>query len=197
MQDREFDGNLIQDALTAVGELLAAEDARATIVVTGGATLNLLGIVQRTTGDVDVIARARQDENGSVRLDQPEPFPPALDRAVRTVARDLGLATDWMNAEVGSQWSQGLPPWIMDEIEWRNYGGALDVGLVGRRTLVSLKLFAAVDQGRESVHFQDLLRLGPDDSELEEARSWVVEQDAAPGWSEAVDGTIADVKRNR
>lgn len=120
----ELDRKALRHALTAVGELLANENESVAIVVTGGATLSLLGIVDRATSDVDVIARAGRGEDGAVELEPPEPFPDALERAIHTVARDFELDEDWMNAVVGMQWSQGLPPWFRDEIEWTNYGAA-------------------------------------------------------------------------
>lgn len=192
----ELDREALRHALTAVGELLANENESVAIVVTGGATLSLLGIVDRATSDVDVIARARRGEAGTLELEPPEPFPDALERAIRTVARDFELDEDWMNAVVGMQWSQGLPPWFGEEIEWTNYGGGLDVGAVGRRTLIALKLFAAVDQGPKSIHFDDLQQLVPSDTELDEARDWVLTQDAAPRWSEMVDEVVAHAKRH-
>ncbi|MFP3948181.1 MAG: hypothetical protein ACLFWG_05575, partial [Longimicrobiales bacterium] len=74
----ELDPDRIRRALSAVGELLEADGERIAVVVTGGATLNLLGILERTTTDVDVIARAEPDEEGSFRLREAEPFPPVL-----------------------------------------------------------------------------------------------------------------------
>lgn len=70
----------IERALGAVGELLEAEGEEVGVVLVGGATLNLLGIVQRTTRDVDVIARASRDGDGGPRLAQAEPFPEPLER---------------------------------------------------------------------------------------------------------------------
>ena len=49
----------IERALRAVGELLTAERAEVGIIVVGGTALNLLGIVERTTRDVDVLAIVR------------------------------------------------------------------------------------------------------------------------------------------
>jgi hypothetical protein len=175
----QFDRGRIEAALGAVGDLLGARGATADVVVVGGATLNLLGIVSRTTRDVDVIAQAYRDDAGTLRLVHAEPFPPELDDATCTVARDLGLDPGWMNAAVGKQRSQGLPPGIEQDLEWRRYG-ALHVGLVGRRTLIALKLLAAVDQGPRSVHMQDLLVLAPTDGELELAVEWVETQDGSP-----------------
>lgn len=192
-----MDKNAIQKALTAVGELLAAQQEWVAIVVTGGATLNLLGIVERVTSDVDVIARAYRKESGEMVLEQAEPFPAVLLKAIRTVARDFGLDPFWLNAGVGKQWSQGLPPGTAEGLTWKNYGEGLDVGLVGRDTLIALKLFAAVDKGPRSVHYQDLLRLNPTDEELGKAQQWVATQDAADTWPELVQTTTDNVRDAR
>lgn len=186
----------IEAALHAVGDLLAAGGERAAIIVVGGATLNLLGIVQRTTRDVDVIARVVRDEAGDLRLANAEPFPDSLQHAIRTVARDFGLADDWMNADVGKQWTQGFPPRMLEEVTWRPYG-ALEVGLVGRRTLIALKLFAAVDCGVASVHGRDLRALAPDDGEWEEAAAWVATQDAAEAFPALIREVVEHVRRDR
>jgi hypothetical protein len=192
-----MDTSGIREALQALGELLAADGEQFAVVVTGGATLNLLGVVRRATGDVDVIARAERDHAGALSLRAAEPFPPALRNAIRTVARDLDLAEDWMNADVGKQWAQGLPPGTAEGLTWEGFGGGLDVGLVGRQTLIALKLFAAVDRGAASVHMQDLKALEPSDDELDRAREWVLTQDAALSWPGLVTEMIEHVRANR
>src|SRR5260221_355478 len=48
----------VSEALTLVGELLAAEGHEYAVTILGGAALNLLGIVERTTTDVDILAFA-------------------------------------------------------------------------------------------------------------------------------------------
>lgn len=185
----------IEAALTAAGELLRANGDEVAIVVVGGATMNLLGLVHRSTSDVDVIARAYHDGSGVLRLFPAEPFPESLQAAIRTVARDFAIPPNWMNAEVGAQWAHGLPSWILEDITWRSYS-SLDVGLVGRRTLIALKLFAAVDSGPRSVHMQDLLALAPTDAELDESRRWVATQDAYEGFPAMVDQMIEHVRRH-
>ena len=192
-----FHAKELEAALRALGELLAAADEPAAVVVVGGATLNLLGVVRRATNDVDVIARVSRDEDGALRLERAEPFPPGLALGIRTVARDFGLSEDWMNAAVEAQWTTGLPPGLLEDTTWRNYGGGLDVGLVGRQTLIALKLFAAADGGRLSVHLQDLEALAPTSAELESAALWVRAQDAAPEWTSIVQDVIRHVERNR
>ena len=188
---------VLDPALAAVGELLEKERTEVALVVVGGATLNLLGLIDRTTQDVDVIARA-ENPIGVVpaRLGPPDPLPDVLQRAILRVARDFGLAPDWINTAIARQWSQGLPPWLPHDITWRRYGG-LHVGLVGRRTLVALKLFAAVDQSVRSVHGQDLLALNPSDEELDEAAAWVETQDASDSFPRLVTEVVEHVRQHR
>ncbi len=114
----------------------------------------------------------------------PEPLPEVLVDAVERVARDYALPSDWLNTAVAMQWRTGLPDRFVEEVEWRRFG-ALDVGFAGRSSIIALKLFAAVDQGSESVHFQDLVALDPLESELEDAADWVARQDPAPGFAAA------------
>jgi len=195
MQD--LDRNDIDMLLQAVGELLEAEGEHIGIVVVGGASLNLLGLVPRTTQDVDVIASVRPAEDPAVSvLEQPDPLPEPLTRAIATVARDFDLSQDWMNTEIAAQWLQGLPPTLPKDITWKTYG-ALRVGLAGRQTLITLKLFAAADRGPTSVHYQDLVRLQPANEELEEAALWVRTQDASKDFATFVDQVIERVRRDR
>lgn len=189
--------DVLERALSAVGELMTAEKTEVALVVVGGASLNLLGLIDRTTQDVDVIALAT-DPIGVVPalLAQPDPLPDALQRAILRVARDFGLAPDWINTAIARQWSQGLPPWLPHDISWRRYGG-LHVGLVGRRTLIALKLFAAVDQSVRSVHAQDLLALKPSDAELDEAAAWVSLQDASDAFPRLIGEVVEHVREHR
>jgi len=187
----------LEPALAAVGELLEKEHEEIALVVVGGATLNLLGLIDRTTQDVDVIARAAEPIGAvPARLAPPDPLPEALQRAILRVARDFGLAPDWINTAIARQWSQGLPPWLPHDITWRRYGG-LHVGLVGRRTLIALKLFATVDQTVRSVHAQDLLALNPSDEELDEAAAWVATQDASDSFPRLVTEVVEHVRQHR
>jgi len=190
------DVSLITRALDAVGELLEEEGEEVAIVVVGGTALNLLGVVERATFDVDVIARAEGLTAGTLLLRPASPLPEALNRAAARVARDFGLDPSWMNSEVSAQWSQGLPPITLEETTWRTFGG-LTVGLAGRRPMVALKLFAAVDRGPRSVHLQDLLILAPTDEELDQAADWVKRQDASPNFAGMVEEVIRHVRQRR
>lgn len=190
-----MDPDDLDTALSAVGELLASDGFDESIVVVGGAALSLLGLVPRATRDVDVIARALNSEPDAVdarrpmRLVRPDPLPDHLVRAVATVARDFGLRSNWMNTDVALQWRSGLPPGMNEDLSWRRYDG-LNVGLAGRRGLIPLKLFAAVDDGPRGVHFQDLVKVRPTRQELDQAAQWVKTQDASSIFIQMVDEVV-------
>jgi hypothetical protein len=92
----------IEELLAAVGDHLEDAGATASVVVVGGAALNVLGCVERSTRDVDIIAMGAS--TGDTRqLLPPDPLPPELKDAIARVARDFGLASGWMNTEVARQ----------------------------------------------------------------------------------------------
>lgn len=196
MLTRDFqDSREIERALRLVGDLLEAGGYRYHIVVVGGAAVNLLGLVSRATTDVDILAQASPDARGVLRLLPPDqPMPEPVVAAARTVAGDLGLDPQWLNAGPASQWQTGLPPGLEEGVAWRTYGG-LSVGLTNRRDLVFLKLYAAADDtGPRSVHFQDLIALSPADEELDAAAAWIRGQDPGPDFNRIVTEVIKHVR---
>lgn len=101
----------IEKALDALGELLTAGGTEFGIVVLGGAALNLLGIVERTTRDVDVLAITSSTlDAGLPLLTPPEPLPEPLKRAIDRVARDFRIPEDWVDTTMGLKLQTGLPP---------------------------------------------------------------------------------------
>jgi hypothetical protein len=179
--------------LQRVGEILQDGGKELGIVIVGGAALNLLGVIRRTTVDVDVIALARSTRaGGRPILIEPRGLPAELAEAAARVARDFGLPPRWVNTDVASQWRTGLPPGLVERVEWRRYGG-LNVGIPGRPDLIALKLHAAVDNDPQSRHVQDLVALRPSREELNTAGNWVRAQDAGAGFSRIVDQVIDHV----
>lgn len=182
-------------ALRAVGELLAYERVEASIVVIGGSALILLGIVERATTDVDVVA-IRRDDGAATAIGPPDPLPEPLQRAIERVAEDFGLPTHWLNTMAGLQWQTGLPPGLEGRIEWREFGG-LRVGLASRYDLIFLKLYAAADDvGPESVHYQDLLALQPTRAELRAAAGWISGQDTSDVFRDIVEEVVGRVQED-
>ena len=177
-----------------VGELLEGAGESYAIAIIGGAALSLLGVVERTTRDVDVLAFAtRSGRRAWALTPPPRPLPVVLADAIRTVGRDLGLAEDWLNVGPALQWKAGLPPGLVGRITWKRYR-ALRVGVVGRTDLVCFKLFAAADDGPEGRHARDLAALAPTDAELRQAARWVKTQDATAEFSAIVDEVVRHVR---
>lgn len=185
--------------IQALGDLLARAGEEAHLVVVGGVAILLRGVRARPTGDVDVLARGELTAGGGLRFVPPDPLPSAVQSAVARVARDFGLPSDWLNTVVAKQWRQrvfALPPGLIEETTWYTLGG-LHMGIAGRRALIALKLYAAVDAGPRSVHTQDLLALAPAEFELSEATAWVAAQDASPEFATMLEQAIAYVRANR
>lgn len=197
----DFHGeNDVSEALRLVGEILAAQGLEYAVTILGGAALNLLGIVERTTSDVDILGFAvpkhGEAPNQSTVQEPPRPMPEPLVRAAETVARDLGLDPHWLNTGPALQWRVGLPPGLPQRVEWREYPG-LWVGVVSRYDLIFFKLFAAADStGTGSVHYQDLMALHPSDGELTDAAAWVATQDASPQFAGVLDVVVRQVRHN-
>lgn len=164
-------------------------------MVVGGTALNQLGIVERVTRHVDVIATATLHRDGAPgKIQPPDPLPQALTDTIGIVARDLGLPSEWLNTTVAGQWATGLPPGFAMRVMWKQYGN-LWVGLAGRLDLISLKLYAAADDvSPASRHFADLLALRPAADELAAARTWISEtQDSSPSMHAALERITAHV----
>ena len=178
-------------ALEALGELLAARNQSYECVVAGGASLAALGVLVRVTGDVDVMAV--RDADGEITL-APPAFPPFLATAIREVAREFNLPAQWMNTQMAAGLKAGMPPGFAERLTWQQFGG-LQVGFVGRRDLIALKLEAASDDpphGRTDVHLGDLVTLGATLKELDEAAQWVLKVNVDPRRND----TIAWVKQH-
>jgi hypothetical protein len=190
----KLDRQAVDELLAAVGAHLESRGQAAAIVVVGGSSLAIQGWVERTTRDVDVIARAESGEHGWI-LRPPDPLPAELVEAIGRVARDYRLPSDWLNTAVGAQWAAGFPEGFSEELDWRRYG-SLTVGFAGRSSLIALKLFAAVDQGVRSVHYQDLIALRPTPGELTRAADWVITQDAGEVFRSLVEEVLEHVRRD-
>lgn len=169
-----FSPNQLNEALSLLAEEMQAKSiSRHELVVCGGSAILALEISQRTTRDVDIIAKL--DEQ--MRLAEPSPLSPELIHAAENVRRLLDLPDDWLNTGPSSQLKAGLPEGFLDRLVPVEFGPALRVHYTGRYDLIHLKLFALVDQG-PGKHLQDLNALAPTKDELLAAARWVITQDA-------------------
>lgn len=164
------------DLLGALGEQLTAQRECFTIAVVDGSALLALGLISRTTRDVDVLAIVDGEE-----LISAQPLPAALVGAAQTVARDFGLSEDWLNPGPTSLLDLGLPEGFFERAQHRHYGSGLEVLFASRVDQIHLKLYATVDQGAGK-HLNDLRTLAPTERELLDAASWSQTHDPSDGY---------------
>jgi hypothetical protein len=164
--------------LVALGEQLAARGERYELVVIGGSGLLALGLIERTTKDVDIVALRSGDE-----LEGADPLPDGLRVARDLVARDFSLPTEWLNPGPTELLRFGLPDGFVDRLERRDFGRGLVVYLASRYDQIHFKLYAAVDQG-PGKHETDLRALAPTEAELIAAARWSRSHDPSPGYAE-------------
>src|SRR5215469_8244425 len=146
--------------LDALAQQLAAAQARFELVIVGGSGLLALGVVERATRDVDLVALRSDSE-----LRKPVPLPTALRIARDRVARDFSLPEDWLNTGPADLLDFGLPEGFIDRLETHSYGDYLAVYFASRFDQIHFKFYAAVDQG-PGKHSEDLEALAPTREEL-------------------------------
>jgi len=157
------------------------------LIVVGGSGLIAINAVSRVTQDVDVVAL----EVDGV-LVSADPLPEAVSAAAATVARDLGLKPDWLNAGPTGLLVHGLPDGFADRLTSRDFGDALRVSFASRVDQVFLKLYAAADR-REPRDFDDLRRLAPTPEELHAAARWARTHNMPGPFDDAMARALADL----
>lgn len=166
--------------LSALGEQLTAAGQRYELVIIGGSGLLALGLIERSTRDVDLLALRSGDELGSAK-----PLPAALGAARDRVARDFSLPSDWLNPGPTALLEFGLPEGFTARLERRDYGDSLTVYFASRYDQIHFKLYALVDQG-PGKHEADLLALSPNEDELLAAARWSRSHDPSQGYAQVL-----------
>jgi hypothetical protein len=166
--------------LEALAEQLEARGSSYHLIVVGGSALLALGLVDRPTKDVDVVAVSDGES-----LMRPSPLPADLVAARDTVARDFGLPTSWLNDGPASLLDFGLPDGFMARADRRLYGAGLTVSFASRFDQIHFKLYATVDQGTGK-HERDLRQLDPSRDELIEAARWTRTHDPSEGYLQSL-----------
>lgn len=177
----------LDDALSALGEQLALAQERFHLVVIGGSGLIAIHAVSRATRDVDVLAI---EKDGT--LVSADPLPAAVSEAAATVARDLGLGTNWLNAGPAGLMDLGLPTGFVGRLTSRDYAESLRVSFASRLDQVFFKLYAAADR-REPRDFDDLRWLAPTDDELRAAARWARTRNMPGPFDDAMSRALSDL----
>jgi|ERR1700686_841754 hypothetical protein len=168
--------SLLEESLAVLGESLADRGMAFEIVAVGGGSLLLLGLISRPTADLDIVAFLEAGH-----YVKPAILPAELADVARATARVMGIREDWINLGPAALLDFGLPDGFAERTVERRYG-SLVVQLAGRRDQVFLKLYAAVDQGPSSKHFQDLAALSASSEELLDAARWTMTHDPSAGF---------------
>lgn len=173
----------INDALSALGTRLEAMGAsELEIVVIGGAALSVLGFVDRSTRDVDVLALGvRTPDSVAPLLITSRPLPDALRTTAQGVQRDLGLREDWLNAGPTDLLDHGLSAGFAERLTEQRFGARLLVHFPALEDLIALKVCAATDTG-VGRHTQDLTALDATPTELLAGARWARSQDPSTGF---------------
>jgi len=162
-----LDKATIENLLTALGrQIESMKEEPIDIVICGGASLNVLGQVRRTTRDIDIIGIIERKKSGKFNVIEavlPQWF---LDAAER-VRKDFGLPVNWINTEPTSVVRLGLPRNFEERLIKKRYSKALCVYYVSRLDQIHLKLYASADRGGH--HIDDLMELNPSSKEIKQA----------------------------
>ena len=181
MQNSINQANLDKALTLLAGRLDLAQSEPVRLIVCGGSALIAMGLRQRTTRDMDVVAMM----NATHELVSPDPLPDFLLTAAEQVARDLGLFEGWLNngpsRGEGGLFQMGLPIGFVGRLTEKKYGPRLAVHFIGRLDQIHFKLYAAADQ-RDGTHLNDLKALHPSAAELETAARWAMTHDVSEGF---------------
>jgi hypothetical protein len=166
----------LDGVLGSLGEQLQARGVSFELAVIGGSALQALGLVERVTRDVDVVALV---SDGA--LTPAKPLPTDIRETSERVAADFGLAADWLNSGPGELVKWGLPAGFLSRVQTRHYGPGLTVHFASRLDQIHFKLYAMVDQGAGR-HEADLRTLNPSRDELLVAAKWTMTHDPSEGF---------------
>ena len=176
MKEKTIDFSKLKSALDLLNEqLLLMDSPPVNLVVCGGSALIAMGLVARTTQDVDVLATFT--DSGLI---DPEPFPDALLKAARQTGDLLKLPDNWLNCGPADLFRMGLPEGFVERLIKYPVGEALCIYFTARLDQIYFKFYASVDRG--GYHINDLQKLNPSADELTDAAKWCMTQDVSEGF---------------
>ena len=184
--NRILDKAKIEESLHLLGELLNRRHAGPfRLIVCGGSALLVCGLRAEATKDVDILAFFGKNSEIQTANSMPED----LEKAAQSVAGQMNLDWNWLNAGPSSIVNPhlpnlGLPEGFASRLTEKKYGPMLNVYFIGRLDQIHFKLYASVDRGGPSYHLDDLMHLDPTEEELMAAAKWSTSQDPSPEYSQ-------------
>jgi hypothetical protein len=162
----------IERALTTLSRRMAlsgAEDLE--VLCCGASALCALGLLSRTTLDVDVLGIITDD----TEVVPCEHFSPEMESAIEASGRELGLPGDWFNGGASTLLQRSLPTGALERSRKhrKEFGPCLVVRFLDRMDQVALKLFAAMDPKDGQRHLKDLEEISPTRDEIRHAIGWM------------------------
>jgi hypothetical protein len=127
------------------------------VLCCGASALCVLGLLSRSTMDVDVLGVVVRD----LDLEPCEVFPGEMERAIANAGLELGLDEDWFNGSASRLLERGVPE------------GTLERSLAHRRSFgpcLTIRFLDPVDGVR---HLKDLEEISPDAGEISHALRWI------------------------
>lgn len=162
----------IEHALAVLGRRMALDGAPdIEVLCCGASALCVLGLLSRSTMDVDVLGVVVRDRD----LDPCEVFPVEMERAIANAALELGLADDWFNGSASRLLERGVPEGTLERslAHRKAFGPCLTVRFLDRKDQVALKLFASMDPVDGIRHLRDLEEISPQADEISHALVWM------------------------
>jgi hypothetical protein len=170
----------IANLLTALGKQIEfMKKGPIQIVVCGGASMNVLGQINRTTKDIDVLGILKREKSGKLKTEEAV-FPSWFIEATNRVKKDFDLPDNWINAEPASLVRLGLPKGFERRLKKIPYGRSFSVCYTSRLDQIHFKLYASADRG--GYHINDLLLLNPKNEEIKQAARWCMTHDVSAGF---------------
>jgi hypothetical protein len=179
----------LNKALETLGSYLCDKELKYELAAIGGGALLLLGRIIRPTRDLDIVALLDKNE-----LFSADPLPAPLLQAIKEVGLALKLPEDWINSAPADLWKMGLPEGFQGRLYPFHFGG-LTLYCASRFDQICFKLYASVDQGPDSKHFDDLKRLQPSQEELKKAALWCQTHDVSEEFAKCLAEAIQELEK--
>lgn len=181
----------LDSILIQLNDLIGLETEKCfELIVCGGSALIALGLVNRATKDIDIVARIAHG-----RIIDPAPLPEELVKTAAKLARFSGLPADWLNTGPADLYRMGLPQGFAQRLVTRVIGASLILHYISRFDQIHFKLYAAIDRG--GYHITDLLALAPSDEEITQAAKWTLTHDVSSGFREMLEFLLRELDYER